>query len=675
MKNKIFAVILTVCMLFSTISMTALANDAEEVEILAEEAVVEEIELASDEEIDLQASTVTAQLSGSDIDGATNVALSIKLVVTFPTALPANTDVSGITLTGGTQDVELQIEGTSKTAAFSNVKITTPVLETATTYTLNVPALGSNAEASFSFTTVPYGYIAYEDYNDRFNAYATSKQNGTQDASTGHLVDTNSDGKKDSLKIGGGNFNTLYFPTLIPLATTDETIIEVRAMYSKGGGGGSFYQQDGTFNGTGDSNNYGLIGIGGNNLGNNQGHVGVLRDGSGNLSYGKGEPNLTFDTGYKIYANTWYTFRIMLDPQGGSFRLYVFDDAGNAYVGPSQDTRWGNAWSVNNFRAIYGGYNWYVQQTTDYIHMWRNGAFKDITATYGKNLNLADAVGVPGSIFVTTLKFENDVTLQELSALRINNGATLSPSLVDSKTVALTISNLAYNKNYILDIPQFGNNKAKTFAFTTESAPVPLESGDYAFTLADGTAVTELSAVRADSTIEYVVDADLLTATPDAYKNVIFEDALGNTVEAECSLGANGKYVAYPKKGLAYGTTYTFKWPTAQKDENGKTRYKLFTFTTEAAPFSATADPIVISGSSVTASASITDNTGLNNKIKAMLVVYDGEGKIAKVTAQDMTLAAGVNSINLTATAPAAARAKLYIWGGFNGMSNIILAQ
>ena len=110
-------------------------------------------------------------------------------------------------------------------------------------------------------------------------------------------------------------------------------------------------------------------------------------------------------------------------------------------------------------------------------------------------------------------------------------------------------------------------------------------------------------------------------------------------------------------------------------DENGKTRYKLFTFTTEAAPFSATADPIVISGASVTASASITDNTGLNNKIKAMLVVYDGEGKIAKVTAQDMTLAAGVNSINLTATAPAAARAKLYIWGGFNGMSNIILAQ
>ena len=58
-----------------------------------------------------------------------------------------------------------------------------------------------------------------------------------------------------------------------------------------------------------------------------------------------------------------------------------------------------------------------------------------------------------------------------------------------------------------------------------------------------------------------------------------------------------------------------------------------------------------------------------------MLVVYDSEGKIVKVTAQDMTLAAGVNSINLTATSASASTAKLFVWGGFNGMSNIILAE
>jgi len=681
MKNKIFAVILTICLLFSTMSMTALANETvtdeivndnvADIETIADEIVLQEIE---DEEMELLAAGVTATVGSSDLAGATDIALSFKSTITLPQSIAEDTDLSGIVFTGGETDLAPASisKGEVIGGTFNKIDIVTPVLANGTEYTLVIPALGANEAANISFTTVEGPYFVKEDLNDRYNATWLTYLGRHDLLPEWYFADSNGDGSNDMMVgVGGDSHHTVWLPTPIPLDTVNEFVVETRVRYIANN---KAALEDGSLPDDNDDNNGGLLTVRGNNADNNS--FEVRTDADGYLTYGGSFGRGIDDTNYKIYNNKWYTIRIAFDDVEGRAKVFITDDEGNKYQGDWANARYGSYQPINPLTEIRLSYGQWYMSDVDYVYAWANDDLGDISATYDNGTPLDGAKNLPGTSIDATLRFENDVTLDQLlSVLKINDGATLTPTLVDSKTVALRISNLHYETNYVLDVPLFGNNKAKTFTFKTEATPLDFEADEFSFALADGTSSTALTNVRTDAYVEYEFDAALLALNPNAYKNIVFTDEFNNAVTINCTLGENSKYVAYPTKGLKYGTKYIFKCPTSQTSAEGATLYKVMTFTTEAAPFIANAYPVAIAGSNVIGIASITDNTGLNNQIKAMLVVYDAQGQIIKVTAQDIALTPGVNNINLMATVAGADTAKLYIWGGVNGMSNLVSVQ
>ena len=423
---------------------------------------------AEDEAVE---AVVTATVGSSDLTDATDVALSFKSTITLPQAIATGTDLSGIVITGGEEDITPTVtEGAATDGLITQIVVITPVLANDTTYTLVVPALGSNEAASFDFTTVPENYIVKEDFVGGYSSTWINKlKNPMTNAVVtpeGYLNDTDGDGIVDIMKgLGGDSNNTLWLPANVPLDGVDQLTIETRVKYYDPTSKKTYTLEDGSLKDDNDNNNGGLLLVRASS--HNNYNFSIRTTTGGFLCYG-GINGRSFTTDYKLYNNKWYTIRLVFSADEVNASLFITDDEGNSYQGPVKQNMYGASWPITPLSEVKYSYGAYIRSDIEYLNVWANDAFGEVTSTLDGDTDLnADDKEV-------TLTFTNDITAEDAAKISVGDGATAVATLTDSKTVTLAISDLTYGTDYEINVPQLGANKAKVFTFSTEKEPIPV---------------------------------------------------------------------------------------------------------------------------------------------------------------------------------------------------------
>ena len=145
--------------------------------------------------------TVTVTQNGVDLNGAVNVPLALTPTVTFPVAVAEGTALTGFTVTpeGGeamsvTATASASSDGYFKTATVELRKLTAGV-----SYTLNVPAIGSNQAESITFSTVAAPYYINEELNGSTLAdWYGINSNKRVNADSSKFTDRDADGVDDT---------------------------------------------------------------------------------------------------------------------------------------------------------------------------------------------------------------------------------------------------------------------------------------------------------------------------------------------------------------------------------------------------------------------------------------------------------------------------------------------
>lgn len=148
---------------------------------------------------------------------------------------------------------------------------------------------------------------------------------------------------------------------------------------------------------------------------------------------------------------------------------------------------------------------------------------------------------------------------------------------------------------------------------------------------------------------------------------ITVSDEDGNVVPTEITLEDDSRRaVLYFTAGLKYAEQYTVFIPNTVRDTDGKTMNETnITFSTQEKPLLVERQEAAINGGKAKASARVC-NTGAQDKpICILLLIYDENGMVVKITNSSYTVSAGQTAeITAECDAGAGTSAKTYVWNG-----------
>lgn len=387
---------------------------------------------------DLVPKSVTASYDGGqELNGAKNLASSFDATVKFSKAVTAN-ELEGITVTDGSVAVKSLSED-GKTAV-----LTLSGLPEYSSCTLNVPSIGGNNAASFTFVTkMAKEYIyrsEFNGYDDNANTWYKKLGGGAESA----IGDNASLIQNGNMFLGYGTIAYSRFFAQLPeaadLAGKENVYIQTKFKYNKGKNGALYNK---------------MIEL------NPLSASVILRDDEGVIvgaaSNGEGGTAM----GYTFDEDQWYTLTMKLNYKNHTYCVIIDDGSGNIKQSPV--VRFTDNRTTDTLERIY---MFGVGMTTpngtdtthyvDYLRVWDNDA-GNADAVYtdnGSEYTLRDSMIVPvdAAIKVTA---KNEVLSTEGIVLKDENGNIVEADTAASGNV-VTITptaSLAYDTGYSVVIP------------------------------------------------------------------------------------------------------------------------------------------------------------------------------------------------------------------------------
>lgn len=378
----------------------------------------------------------------SDLNGAFIPPVDFEASLTFEAAVTeeeyANSVIAinnGATVTKG----ELSSDG--KTAA-----ILISGLNEREKYTLSFSGVGANTDKSVSFATKSAGtqwiYRAEFDGKDydlsgfENVTYVNKDENGLMHA--------------ESVR---GDYLKLNIPELKE-SQAKNIVYETKVKYNKGMKVNEFVTVDGK-----DALYSSKVFL-------ELGTIRFFTDTAGNFAYANGSNSNTGDilkgdykvlTDYKIFADTWYTFRIETNTEAKTVKIVITDENGNVFK--SNDAK-----VYDNLRTdvINFGYLWEISVTADYLRIWDDDLLSKPSAVYnGKDLSL-EKNAKEGTYAQVTV--QGGITEADAEKITLN-GSPAEFVLADNNTVNVRLNNIGNRQWNTLFVPSIGENREAEFVF------------------------------------------------------------------------------------------------------------------------------------------------------------------------------------------------------------------
>ncbi len=407
----------------------------------------------------LPAVTATYGEEGKNLEGANDIGTSVTAYVNFENPIE-EADMDLITVNNGAI-VEKSLSADGKIVTLNITGLTER-----NQYVLDVPSIGANADLRISFNTADdpkYLFRAEFDGKDSqalwkiFNSSGgitdlASDQNFSDKLSNGQLV-------LYSHNSSYGKFGVIFDPS-VDVSDKENIYWETRVRIVEP-------ESDQSANGTlgVDSQMFKLEDENGIGV-----YVATRRNeaGEGVLAYGNNDTTNAITSDYKLYSDTWYTFRIKMNFVTDKFSVTVRDDNGNVYEGP--ETNFQNNADLSNIhffklpRHLYGGRYTY----TEYTRMWDNDMLSHVNASYNGGTSLTDARNVPLE-FDATLTFPEEITNEEMNAITTSVQNAVKTLSEDKTKVTIHFEGLDYYSEYSIDIPETDAYSGDTIKFVTKS--------------------------------------------------------------------------------------------------------------------------------------------------------------------------------------------------------------
>ena len=193
---------------------------------------------------------------------------------------------------------------------------------------------------------------------------------------------------------------------------------------------------------------------------------------NGALAYGGTPENPGLFTDYKMYNNTWYTIRAMMNFNTNVVSVYIVDENGNEYSGSETQFSYGeeikDIYFVDFPRQLIANQETYI----DYIRVW-DGRFQlyDTSISDGEENVPADAS--------LSMNFSDIPVEQTLTGIVVTdsdgNSVPYEVTANDKSAELFFSAGLKFNEEYTVNIPDTIKNSAgdsmiaRSFSFVTES--------------------------------------------------------------------------------------------------------------------------------------------------------------------------------------------------------------
>ena len=387
---------------------------------------------------DLVPKSVTATYGdGQELNGAKNLDLSFDATVNFSKAV-TEADLANVTVKDGNVTVKSLSED-RKTAVLA-----LSGLPEYSSCTLNVPSIGGNNAASFTFITKQtknYIYRAeFNGYDDNANTWYKKNPNNEPEAigSNPSLI------QNGNMFLGYGTIPYSSFlailPSAVDLSGKENVYIQTRFKYNKGNNGGLYRDVMSLYPYTASviyRKDLGVI-------------VGAASNGEGGTAMG-----YTFDEDH------WYTLSMKLNYKSHTYCIIIDDGNGNIKQSPicnfTDNSKTDTLDRIYMFGVGLTGDN--GTDTThyvDYLRVWDNdeGNADVVYTDNGSEYTLKDSMIVPvNAVIKVTAK--NDV--ENTAGIEIkdeNDNAVEADVAVSGKEVTITPKTaLAYDTGYSVVIP------------------------------------------------------------------------------------------------------------------------------------------------------------------------------------------------------------------------------
>lgn len=386
---------------------------------------------------DLVPKSVTATYGdGQELNGAKNLDLSFDATVNFSKAV-TEANLANVTVKDGNVTVKsLSEDGKTAVLALSG-------LPEYSSCTLNVPSIGGNNAASFTFITKQtknYIYRAeFNGYDDNANTWYRLNSDNIEEA----LGDNASLIQNGNMFLGYGTIPHRRFFAKLPqpadLAGKENVYLQTKFKYNKGSNGGLYkkllelYPLSASVIYTDD----GVV-------------VGAASNGEGGTAMG-----YTFDEDH------WYTLAVKLNYRSHTYCVII--DDGNGNIKQSPICNFTNNGKTDTLDRIYmfgvgltGDNGTDTTHYVDYLRVWDNdeGNADVVYTDNGSEYTLKDSMIVPvNAVIKVTAK--NDV--ENKAGIEIkdeNDNAVEADVAVSGKAVTITPrANLAYDTGYSVVIP------------------------------------------------------------------------------------------------------------------------------------------------------------------------------------------------------------------------------
>ena len=264
---------------------------------------------------------------------------------------------------------------------------------------------------------------------------------------------------------------------------------------------------------------------------------------------------------FKMKSDTWYTVLVKMDFGKGEYSVSATGDDNTSYDGTktvfSDDEPVTEIESLRMPRAFTTG----MTVNIDYIRLWDDSESMRVDVLYNGE-KLDSKTDMPLG-FDADVSFTEKITQNDISKITINNGASLKdPKLSeDKKRVTFSVSDLEYETEYEIFVPEIGNNPKKTVKFTTQKYIPPEVKVVY------GSNDEQLDGAKE---VSYSFDFKVLFECP-----IEESDVLGITINNDTGfdaheLSGDGKTLKLTLSNLASYTRYTVTIPAlagnAQKE-------------------------------------------------------------------------------------------------------------
>ncbi|MBO5452809.1 MAG: hypothetical protein J6A69_02460, partial [Clostridia bacterium] len=288
------------------------------------------------------------------LNGAEEMPLSFNATVSFTDALEAETDLTGITINGGSVTATLADDGLS-----ASLEVTG--LENLQKYTISIPSLGDNADLDVTFSTISGDYI----YRNEFNG--TDAQGYSLSSKTKEDV-TVSDGKQYIVNgiltlptTAGGTTTTLVTDEAAVIKGYDKVVVETRIKFTNKDANDGGYV----------SSSKSLMGV--YDVGFSQDVIALAAQSGkiylGGLSDNTGEQAVA-NYDYPLTDGAWYTIKYTIYVGTDYVEVEIIPDDENQETLKVEKFDLGNGYALGKISHFHFSYRYQVKTEVDYIRIY-----------------------------------------------------------------------------------------------------------------------------------------------------------------------------------------------------------------------------------------------------------------------------------------------------------------